>query len=292
VDIAASATDGAWSEAIDVDSRAGRRGTIVLERFDYRLGDATCAAQKLSLLGRIARTRRRVAIVSTADVLPLLNSSLPAGADSTLEPLYGFDTLVYPGETSAASTDGKSAIDRECSGTPELRRIGRNLAPGHGARQQSPDERVQEVLDRASGYYLSVWKSCTDEERFSLFQLAEDGMANPMNRSALRHLMRKGLVLKDPQYRFMNESFRRFAGAAPTPEEVSRWSDEAGREGWGRVRGGFIVGLVLVAAFLFATQQEFLQTWTGYVTAAVGGMGMVFRLLNSVRPKGATTRSA
>jgi hypothetical protein len=48
----------------------------------------------------------------------------------------------------------------------------------------------------------------------------------------------------------------------------------------------------LVAAFLFATQQEFLQTWTGYVTAAVGGMGMVFRLLNSVRPKGATTRSA
>jgi hypothetical protein len=295
LDIASLASDAQWGETFDSGGLKGS-GTLVLEHFDFQMTDPACTAQKLALLRRLEATGRRVAIVSTIDTLQFLSPAAAGSAAGATYPLYSFEPVDYEGWRPAGKRGRAplpAAIGDECGPTPELRRIGEHLARSIAVdRLTATEEIVQEILDRAAGHYRSLWNLCTDDERFALMQLAEDGMANPMNRSALRQLIRKGLVVKDPRYRLMNESFRRFVTAAPAREESIRWSEESAQEGWGRVRGGFVVGVVLVAAFLFATQQEFLQTWTGYLTAALGGMGTIFRLLNVVRSKTNAAKSA
>jgi hypothetical protein len=78
-----------------------------------------------------------------------------------------------------------------------------------------------------------VWKEFSAEQKFVLSQLAEDGMVNPMNGRAIRQLLRRGFIVRDPQFRIMNDSFRRFLKSATTEDLKQNWHRESRRSGWG-----------------------------------------------------------
>jgi hypothetical protein len=60
-------------------------------------------------------------------------------------------------------------------------------------------------------------------ERLVLYQLAMDGWTNPKNITSILQLKRKLLIFRDPMYRIMNESFRRFVLSSEHAEEIAQW---------------------------------------------------------------------
>lgn len=177
------------------------------------------------------------------------------------------------------------ALWRECGVQPELHRIGEDLWRARNPQQLlEPEQIVSEVGEGAVQYYYLCWRSCTQEECFVLAGLARDGMVNPRNTASLRQLLRRRLIVKAPQFRIMNESFRRFvlARALPMQEE---WDAEAAGSGWGKARGPFATALVLVGLFLLATQQQFLQTSSGLLTAAGGCVTVLLKLIGAAQGK-------
>jgi hypothetical protein len=89
--------------------------------------------------------------------------------------------------------------------------------------------------------------------------------------------------VKDPQFRILNESFRRFLSSAATSELKQEWQRESRQSGWGRAHGVFFTTMLLIGVFLLTTQNELWQSSAGYVTTALGAFGTLGKLLSTVR---------
>ena len=156
-------------------------------------------------------------------------------------------------------------IWKECGPMAALWPIGAQLARDlkKDIKQEnlySEETIVSKILERADGYYRLVWKECSEEQKFVLAQLAEDGLLNPTNGRAIRQLVRQGLITTDPQFRPMNESLRRFLRSAASvglKQEVVR---ESRRSGWGKMHGAFLTTMILLGAFLLTTQNALWQS--------------------------------
>ena len=111
-------------------------------------------------------------------------------------------------------------------------------------------------------------------------------MLNPTNRRAIRQLMRRGLIIEDPQFRPMNESFRRFVRSVTTAELKTRWLTESRQSGWGKTHGVFFTTMAALGLFLLATQNALWQSSAAYVTTALGALGTLTKLFNTFRGGG------
>jgi hypothetical protein len=123
----------------------------------------------------------------------------------------------------------RDLIWTECRPISALWPLGAQLARDIRSETIHSDDTIaSEILERADPYYRLVWRECSGEQKFVLSQLAEDGLLNPMNSRAIGHLMRRGFIVRDPQFRIMNESFRRFLRSAVTDEQNSGGSGNHG----------------------------------------------------------------
>ena len=177
----------------------------------------------------------------------------------------------------------RAFVQRECMVKGELMRVfGDIIGRLDGVEELNEEQLIRELLDRADAFYQWLWAACTKEEWFVLMQLAQDGMVNPKNEGAIRQLLRKGLIRRDP-FRMMNESFRLFVLNACPREAVQEWEQDARHSGWGRVKGGFMIALIMIVGFLLATQQDLWQSSLTVVTATLGTVGTIFKVISAIQ---------
>jgi hypothetical protein len=270
-----------WGETVDLETLPSG-GVIEIRHFEYTSDTAT-AGQKGAILERLMRRENtQVAAImrvpaSTEDyrrMFPQLTV-----IDLREEPFLWLKQYEGP---------ARDLIWTECRPISALWPLGAQLARDIRSETIHSDDTIaSEILERADPYYRLVWRECSGEQKFVLSQLAEDGLLNPMNSRAIGQLMRRGFIVQDPQFRIMNESFRRFLRSAVTDEQKQRWFRESRRSGWGRVHGAFFATMIVLGAFLLTTQNALWQSSAAYVTTAFGALGTLAKLFNSYR--GSTT---
>ncbi len=281
MDLAALATGPKWAELVDLDS-VPKQTLIEVQHMEYVTGDAEIDNQKLLLLERlIHKPDTQVAAVMTVNPSP----------EDYRRQFPGLDVIDLREEPfpwlAAYEGPARDLIWKECGPLPALWPIGAQLARDIKSETiHSEDTIASEILERADAYYRMIWHECTKEQKFVLAQLAVDGLLNPANGRAVRQLVRRGLIAKDPQFRIMNESFRRFLRSAATPDLKQEWMHQSRQSGWGKAHGVFFTTMVLIGIFLLTTQNELWQSSAGYVTTALGAFGTLAKLLNTVRGGG------
>ncbi len=286
MDLAQLATKPKWAELLDLDT-VPRQTLIEIRRFEYTTGDPEIDNQTLLLLERlIQRADTQVVAVMT------VNES-PEDYRRQYPNLEVIDLREEPFQWLAAyAGPARDLIWKECGPLPALWPIGAQLARDIRTEAiQSEDTIASEILERADAYYRMIWHECSGEQKFVLAQLAVDGLVNPVNGRAVRQLVRRGLIIKSPQFQIMNESFRRFLQSAATVELKQEWAHESRQSGWGKAHGVVFTTMILVGVFLLATQNDLLQSSAGYVTAALGAFGTLAKLFNTVRGAPAEKRS-
>jgi fumarate reductase subunit D len=286
MDLTGVATRPKWAELLDLDT-VPMNTLIEIRRFEYSTDDPEIDNQKLVLLERmIHRENTQVAAVMTVDASPKDYRRMFPGLDVIdlrEEPFPWLQQYQGP---------ARDLIWKECGPMPALWPIGAQLAQDIRTETiHSEDTIASEILERADAYYRLIWKDCSKEQKFVLAQLAEDGLLNPTNGRSIRQLMRRSLVTQDPQFRIMNESFRRFLRSAVTPELKQEWVGESRRSGWGKVHGAFFTTMILVGIFLLTTQNELWQSSAAYVTTAFGALGTVAKLFNTFRGGGTAEKA-
>lgn len=90
--------------------------------------------------------------------------------------------------------------------------------------------------------------------------------------------MRKGLVVRDPVFRIMNQSFRGFLMGVVPPQTIEEWEQERVRMPWGTMRAELLTVLPGVATFLFFTQQALFQTWMAYASGFAAAISALVKL--------------
>jgi hypothetical protein len=275
-----------WAEEFDLDTVPANYVVEILH-FEHSWNDPELDNQKSILLERLEeRENTQIAVIMTVPassedygrMFPTLEL-----IDLREEPFHWLKQYEGP---------ARDLIWKECGPMAALWPIGAQLAKDIKQENMHSEETVvSEILERADGYYRLVWKECSDDQKFVLAQVAEDGLLNPANGRASRQLVRQGLITTDPQFRLMNESFRRFIRSAASAALKQEWLRESRRSGWGKMHGAFLTTMVLLGAFLLTTQNALWQSSAAYVTTALGALGMLAKLFNMYRGGGTTEKA-
>jgi hypothetical protein len=158
----------------------------------------------------------------------------------------------------------------------------------HGLSRREALERLMEI---GGVYYRSLWLSCSTDEKIVLTQLTKEGVANPKQEGAVRQLLRKGLLVRDPVLRIMNRSFALFVLHEHEPSELASLERPEEGIGWKQVKWVLLAVLAVVAAFLWTTQPSFVENAVKYLTAAAAAVGVLMKLVSATdRLTGSTSQ--
>ncbi|MCO5948359.1 hypothetical protein [Mucilaginibacter flavidus] len=129
-------------------------------------------------------------------------------------------------------------------------------------------------------FYMYMWQSLTKEEKFLLYDLAEDGLVNPFDDYNLILLISKGLVIReDGILKIFNNGFRNFILTAIGSSEANQIQQQIKDNGnWSKLKMPLIILIIALLAFLFTSQKEAYTTLIKYLTVITVGVPMVLKL--------------
>lgn len=196
-----------------------------------------------------------------------------------------------PISTDPAEEKLYQLLIRECSPRACLQDIGKAIAKRWNFKNTCPEAVIEEVLLQATTYYKFVWKSCSRHAKVTLAHLARDGFVSP-NDPDLLQLVRRGFIVRDPEVRLMNESFRLFVlDKCRTDEDIAVTEGEARKSSsWQYLKIALYVAVVVVMVFLFATQRDLYNTTLVALTSIVGGLPVIFNFFNLFQKNPAASR--
>jgi hypothetical protein len=129
-------------------------------------------------------------------------------------------------------------------------------------------------------FYTYIWQSLTKEEKFLLYDLAEDGLVNPYDDHNLTMLICKGLIIK-PSGTLMlfNKGFRNFILTAIGNTEANRIKEQVKDNGsWGSLKTPMNLVILAILFFLLFSQQEAYSRIITYITTIGAGLTAILRI--------------
>lgn len=271
------------------------KGVILVDGFGHRLRDPEFNLKKLTLLEELVGLQERTVVVISAVSPALLFSreradktvttdSSPLSMERRWRNLLSLFTIAEDDlqgflRRAQDSSDIQSEVLRaECGFHSHLLPIARDL---DRHRHQFSDEQIlEEFGERAEGYYQALWASCSSEEQLVIEHLAEERLVNEKNRRVIRRLMARGFIRREPNFKLMNETFRRFVISSSHKAEVLAIEREAAPSAWDRLRTPLFTGLAASIIFFLATQQELLDGLAASLTGVTAGLPAILRLLH------------
>ena len=135
-----------------------------------------------------------------------------------------------------------------------------------------------------SEFYEEIWKSCTDQEKYFLYDIAKDGFMNYKNTMVLQQLIYKEILVPHEGYgvRIMSVSFRNYILEKEKDAEITDLKNRFRSEGaWSKIRTPALIVITAIGIFLFITQQDLLQQVATLIPTISGLLGLGSLILGS-----------
>jgi len=147
---------------------------------------------------------------------------------------------------------------------------------------QASDSLIFKVQIVSHYFYTYIWQSLTKEEKFLLYDLAEDGLVNPYDDYNLCMLISKKLVVNnDGTLMLFNKGFRNFILTAIGETEVARIKEQVKDNGnWNSLKIPLNLTILAILIFLFTSQQEAYSRIITYITAFSAGIPAVVKVFS------------
>jgi hypothetical protein len=176
----------------------------------------------------------------------------------------------------------RRALDRECAGNPYLSTIYDDLSrmiTRRGPEGFDREELLEEFGARAANYYEGLWACCSRVEKLVLEHLGEEGFANYKDGKAVRRLISRGLVRRDPHLRLMNETFRRFVLSTRCRKEVDEVEQRTRASAWDHFKRPFATVLAIVLVLFVVTQKARFDTMMAVIVGMTGVIPSLLKLV-------------
>ncbi|GAA4322622.1 hypothetical protein GCM10023149_23080 [Mucilaginibacter gynuensis] len=162
-----------------------------------------------------------------------------------------------------------------------------NLKKGEQIKELDGDSLSAKLGVTSHYFYMYVWQSLTKEEKFLLYDLAEDGLVNPYDDYNLTLLISKGLIIRENNIlKIFNNEFRNFILTAIGHAEVVQIQQQIKDTGnWGKLKVPLLILIVAVLIFLFTSQKEAYSTLLKYLAIITAGVPIVLNTLSLLKPK-------
>jgi hypothetical protein len=195
------------------------------------------------------------------------------------------DRLLERGDLNRQAVESMFAlIENECLPRTYLQNVGKALANQTVNVNVSTTTLLKQILNNARPYYAAIWDDCSGEEKLTLTRLARCGLLSPKDPDT-EGLLMKGLIVRDPAIRIMNESFRLFILSMHADDDLAKCEKQAkGRSNWEVLKAPFTIGLISVAAFLLLTQRDLYNSAVPLIGSLAAALPSALKLLSLLRP--------
>lgn len=139
------------------------------------------------------------------------------------------------------------------------------------------------IQNKAQLFYYAIWNSFDKQERFVIYDLAQDGLVNYRNLYVIYRLMSRGILLNNNgKIELFNQSFRNFVLTIINREQSLEFELEAKRSGsWSNMKLPLYLAIGGVFVFVFLTQQQVFNEIFGWLTAAGALLGVITKIILS-----------
>jgi len=129
-------------------------------------------------------------------------------------------------------------------------------------------------------FYMYIWQSLTKEEKFLLYDLAEDNLVNAFDDYNLSMLIAKGLVIRpDGTLKLFNKGFRNFILSAIGNGEAMKIKRQISENGnWNTLKYPLQLVILAILAFLLTSQEEAFAKLITYAAALGAGVPAVLKI--------------
>lgn len=296
--------DKAVTDLWNDDAKAS--STIILDHFEYGLYDTDIIRKKLELMENINCCGGiNTVAVSIMHPLEMINSQMLQNttelskqeADNISERWIRVLGNYYTSNYTIAFTANSykeeledmssiKLIESECRYGSFLKNLEPDLLKYASANPMSNDEVILKIQTLATFYYYSLWKSCTADEKYLLYDLAQDGLVNTLNIKVISSLVNKGLVLSLGTLTLFNRSFRNFILSTVNPEEALSLEAAVKKSStWGVIRVPLLLTLLALGLFIFYTQRQVFNNALAVMATMAAALPMVLKLLSSFQPQ-------
>jgi hypothetical protein len=191
---------------------------------------------------------------------------------------------IHASESEKTRHKSKEALREESAGSSSVKHLEAELSPGLDT--EPPPSREDVLFEfgvAAELHYRKLFDDCSKDEKLALHHLAETGLVNPRNHVVIAQLLRKGLVRRDPTFRVMNETFRRFVARELSHETAAEWEHEGAHLPWGSISAIMLtLALLPLGLLLLTQQQQVLGTWLGILPTLTPVVPSVMKLISAV----------
>lgn len=139
------------------------------------------------------------------------------------------------------------------------------------------------VRNQCIEYYQKLWSSSSHAEHLVMHNLANGRFVNIATALAFVALVRRGIVIFDPEPRLMNESFAMFVRQAEKLDTIRNWRSELPRGAWMIARlpifaliGAVIAGLFIIALLSGEDILSLLPIFAAGIPALIAATQRVF----------------
>ena len=196
------------------------------------------------------------------------------------------EILIYAKEKSDES--GQKVL-RETMHTHFLNKLQRPLGEMRGDNNINTDSLSLKMQLTSQHYYMYIWNSLTKEEKFILYDLAEDGLVNTHDIFNLTMLISKGLIQrdKDDTLKVFNKSFRNFIINSIGYTESRKLRQDIQENGsWNKLKTPLIIISIAILALVIISQHEAYTKVIGYLTVLVTAVIPFFQKIFGLFEKG------
>lgn len=134
----------------------------------------------------------------------------------------------------------------------------------------------------STNYFTNIWHSLTNEEKFILFDLAEDGLVNTTDFFNINVLIAKGLIIqKDGNLHVFNKSFRNFIVTAIGEREFDKiYQQHKAGSNWNKLQGPLFIAIVTILIFLMVSQEGTYTKAIAIISGLATGIPTLLKLFS------------
>ncbi|MEO7120824.1 MAG: hypothetical protein ABIY62_06990 [Ginsengibacter sp.] len=291
-------------QAIKAKAFDKKNKLIIVNHFEYNIEDAATNRLKLNFLESVMLDSKcKIIILSTVHPVSFLDSITDQAleADDKAAPgqdldrwhvLFGhYRIIIFSLEQSSAIEPSRQwdSIYKETNQTHFLINMNEDAVETANVLSKrgmivNVDELAFKLQITAQYFYMYIWKSLTKEEKFLLYDLAEDNMVNSYDKYNLNLLLAKGVIIRDEgvgMLRLFNKGFRNFILTAIGNSEAMKIKRSIKDNGnWNRLKSPLLIILMAILVFLLTSQQEMYSRLLSYVAALTAGVPVILKLFS------------
>lgn len=297
------ATEDKWAACVE-EALNDQYSLVIINHLEYNMKDGKTNNMKLDMLEKLmTKAKSKIMIISTVHPVSFLDSynqqikqankdtaddASDTKPENELERwmvLFGhFRIIIEPLEDSHVKTE--LPVIKEIQYSHFLKNMERIIPEeiAHKAENIGPetDSMIFKLQLTSQYFYTYIWQSLTMEEKFLLYDLAEDGLVNSYDAYNLSILISKKLVvISDGTLMLFNKGFRNFILTAIGETEANRIKAHVKADGnWDSLKIPLMLIMLAILAFLFASQQEAYSRIITYITAFSAGIPAILKVFS------------